>query len=524
MNGSLLAAGFVLAAVVVASRALSRRSGVPYQVLLAVAGAGVSFIPHVPAIHLQPQVVFLGFLPPLVYHAGLITSPWELRANALPIALGALGLVLATTFAVAGAAFAASPKLGWAAAFILGAVVAPTDPVASTSVINRLGAPPKITTILEGESLVNDGIALALFSLGISALARPSGFAGGFLEFCRVAGGGVGFGVACGWLAGRIRRPILDTASQMVVSLIIPFAVYLPANALGLSGVLATLSAGLMLGQRPLAALKPSGRIRVNEFWTVLVFLLESILFVLIGVQLRYIVAGIAGYPPGEIALVTCVTVLMVFAVRLAWWLAVPTLRWRPEGRILDTGGVPWQQRLVLGWSGLRGAISLAAALSVPTLVAGKPFKDRDLIVFATFCTIAATLVGQGTSLSWLLRRLSLAGGEVEQRQHALADRRCAEAALRHLDRLVADEEVNDSVAEALRMLYERRIDRTSQQLEDTDDESAGGGLSLATAQRRLLATQRETLRKLHRDGQISFAVMRDVGRDLDLEHASLEA
>lgn len=521
MTAALLGAGFGIALAVVAGRALSQRFGIPYPVFLVVAGAAASFVPHVPAFHLEPRVVFLGFLPPLVYHAGVVTSPRELRANALPIGLGALGLVLATTFAVAGATWASDPRLGWVAAFILGSVVAPTDPVSAVSVFNRVGSPPKITAILEGEGLVNDGVALALFSLGVSALVTPTGVGGGLLAFLKVAGGGVGFGMVLGWATARVRRPLRDPASQIVVSLLVPFAAYLPADALGLSGVLATLTTGLVLGQQTVAGLAPSGRLRVSEFWEVLVFLLESVLFVLVGVQLRHVLHSLGAYSTADVALVAGLTVVVVVGVRFAWWLAVPTLRWRPEGRIIDTGAVPWRERVVLGWSGLRGAISLAAALSVPAVAGGRVFPPRDLIIFATFCVIAVTLVGQGTSLPWLLRRLSLAGSDVGRRQHLLADRRCAEAALRRLDELVAAEEVSDEVAEALRQLYERRLDRVRGQSDPDPDGRRRP--SMATVQRRLLTTQHEVLRELHSRGEITFTVMREVRRELDLEHASLE-
>lgn len=524
MTSSLFVAGLVIAIVVVTSRALSVRAGVPYPVFLVVTGAAVSFVPHMPALTLQPQVVFLGFLPPLVYHAGLVTSPRELRANALPIGLGALGLVLATTFAVAGATWMAAPRLGWAAAFVLGAVLAPTDPVAATSVLNRLGGPPSVTTILEGESLVNDGVALALFSLGTAALVAPTGMLDGFVSFVKIAGGGTAFGLALGWVAGHLRQPLRDTSSQVVVSLVVPYVAYLPADALGLSGVLATLATGLVLGQKSVAGLGPAGRLRVAEFWEVLVFLLESVLFILVGLQLRHLVGTMGNYPPADIALVAGLATAAVIVVRMLWWAALPNLRWKPEGKLIDTGAVPWPERLVLGWSGLRGAISLAAALSVPTMVAGHRFSARPLIVFATFCTLVVTLVGQGTTLPWLLRRLKLVGGGAATRQHALANRRCAEAALRRLDELVSQEEVSDKVAEALRRLYERRIDRARLQVGDTgsDQDGADDEPSWDTVQRRLLRAQYEVLRRMHRQGEISFSVLRAVRRELDLEHSSL--
>ncbi len=518
-----MAGGLAIAVVMVASRALSQRSGVPYAVFLVVAGAAVSFIPGVQVPQLGPRVVFLGFLPPLVYHAGAATSPRELRAHAVPIGLSAFGLVLATTFAVAGATWAAVPSLGWATAFVLGAVVAPTDAVASVSVLRRLGGPPGLTTILEGESLVNDGVALALFSVGTLALSAPTGVGGGLAEFLKVAAGGTGLGLGLGWLAAQARRPLRDPASQIVVSLLVPFAAYLPADALGLSGVLATLAAGLVLGQQTVAGLAPSGRLRVAEFWDVLVFLLESALFVLVGLQLRHIAQGVAGYPSAQVALAAALAVVVVVVVRLAWWWAVPTLRWRPRrGVLLGTGAVPWQERAVLGWSGLRGAISLAAALSVPSAGARQGPVGRDLVIFATFCVIVVTLVGQGTSLPWLLRRLSLARADVALHQQALARRRCAEAALSLLDELLARREVADDVAGAARQLYERRLEAAGEQLLGPGGPSRDRA-SLAAVLRQLLAAQQGALQELYRRGDINFAVLRALRRELDMEHASLE-
>lgn len=528
VTGSYLAAGLVVAVAMVASRTLARRTGLPYPVFLVVAGVAAGFLPGMGDVALDPRVVFLGFLPPLVYHAGIVTSPRELRAHALPIGLGALGLVLATTFAVAGLAWATVPVLGWAGAFVLGAVVAPTDPVAATSVFGRLGVPPGVTTVLEGEGLVNDGVALALFSIGVAAVVSPTSLAGGLLAFVKVAGGGTAFGLALGWVAAHVRRPIRDPAAQIVVSLLVPFVAYLPADALGLSGVLAALATGLVVGQRP-TGLDPSGHIRMTEFWQVLVFLLESVLFVLIGMQLRRLVAAVGAYRPSEVALLAGLTVAGVVVVRMLWWLALPTLRWLPERRRIDTGGVPIAERVTLGWSGLRGAISLAAALSVPAVVSGHRFPGRDLIVFTTFCVVVATLVGQGTTLPVLLRRLGLCSSAVEQRQRAVARRHCSEAALRLLDELASQDKIDDADAAALRQRYERRIEQAREFLDDERDQRARGRpptgpqVPLAEVERRLLAAQRVALRAMHGQGEITFSVMRGMQRQLDLEHARLD-
>jgi monovalent cation/hydrogen antiporter len=283
------------------------------------------------------------------------------------------------------------------------------------------------------------------------------------------------------------------------------------------------------VGQRPIG-LDPSGHIRMSDFWQVLVFLLESVLFVLIGVQLHHLLPAIAAYPAGEVALVSGLTVAVVVGVRLLWWLAIPTLRWRPERPWFDTGGVPTAERVALGWSGLRGAISLAAALSIPAVVSGHRFPGRDLIVFTTFCVVIATLVGQGTTLPVLLRHLGIGENVVAQRQRLVAHRRSSEAALRLLDELAGADQITDEEAGSLRQRYERRIEQARLALEDQgegpDRDGAGPRrhtLSPTTVERRLLSAQREALRKMHQQGEISFSVMRGVQRELDLEHARRE-
>ncbi len=521
-----LVAGLILSVALVVCRALARRTGVPYAVFLVVAGAGVSFLPGLPSVGFRPAVVFYGFIPPLVYYAGIGISPRELRTHALPIGLSALGLVLVTTFAVAGATDAAAPWLGWGAAFVLGAVVAPTDPVAATATLDRLGGPRDMTLILEGESLVNDGVALALFGVGLAALSHPTGAAGGFVDFVKIAFGGAAFGLGVGWVTARLRRRVREPSSEVVASLVVPFAAYLPADALGLSGILAALVAGLVSGRHGPAAIGPSGRISVNEFWRVLVFLLESALFVLVGLQLRGLLDSLARLSARDITEVAAVTVGVVVVSRLVWWLAVPTLRWRPEGRLFDTGQVPFAARLALGWGGLRGALSLAAALSVPVMVHGHAFAPRSLIVFTTFCVIAVTLVGQGTTLPWLLARLGLIGSAAETAERALARRRCAEAALYELDRLGAQSEHDERIARILRPLYEHRLAELVEEGDGQDVVAADTpeGRKLAEVHRRVLLAQREALEGLYRRRAISYAVLRRVRRDLDFEQVTLEA
>lgn len=525
MQGDLFLVGVVLAVMVVASRTLAPRLRLPDAVPLVVLGVAASFLPVVPAVRLSPNVVFLVFLPPLVYHAGFFSAPRETRANALPIAVLAVGLVVATTAAVAAAAMAVIPGLGWPAAFVLGAVVAPTDPVAATAVVARLGAPARISTILEGEGLVNDGVSLTIFALALQA--QRSSFSVGYAlgKFVEVAVGGLAFGLAVGWLVGRLRQRLSDPGVQIVVSIVTPYLAYVPADRLSLSGVLAAVAAGVYLGSRGRGLFQPASRLAANAFWDVLVFLLESVLFLLLGLQFRSILQGIRGLAVATVALDAGVVVAVVLVGRLAWELALPPLAARVRRlRTEDFSSTPWQHRLVIGWSGIRGAISFAAALSIPVSAGAGPFPRRPLLLFVTIAVVLVTLVGQGTTLGPMLRAVGLAESGEERKEEALARRTVAEAALRRIEELVADDGLEEPIAGALRQVYEMRLDRLAAQDGLGSDGSAGRSKTADTVELRLelIGSQRSALQRLYQEARIGTDTRRAVARDLDLEESRL--
>lgn len=510
--------GLVAVVAIVVGRFLAPRTGAPYAVFLVVCGAAGSFVPGVPDLHLDPRLVFLVFLPPLVYRAGFLTSPLEARANAVSIGLSALGLVLATTFVVAAGVHFTDPAFGWAGAVVLGACVAPTDPVAATTVLGRLDAPRRIATILEGEGLVNDGIALTLLGVGITAVGSVETPTSALVEFLKVALGGAALGAAVGLFMARLRRPTTDPRIQLALSLTVPYLAYVVADSLGLSGILATVVAGVLIGQAASAGSEPATRLAAESFWDAFTFLLESALFVLLGLQFAPVVSHLGAYSPSHVFEVAAVAVGAVVVTRLLWEFLIPNLRWRPEGRLVDTGTLEPRERLVLGWSGLRGAISFAAALSVPVVVAGRHFPERNLLLFATFCVIAVTLLLQGTTLPFLLHRTGLAAPDARRRQVLEARRQAIEAVLRRLGELAQSDDAEAETVEVLTRVYEQRLERATAGLEHRAPRPEA---SFHQLQRELVGVQRQTLSAMHERGDLDSTALREVLHDLDLELAS---
>ncbi|MDF2745703.1 MAG: nha [Actinomycetia bacterium] len=347
---------------------LARLVRVPYPILLVLGGLVIGFVPAMPAVELPPELVLVAFLPPLLYWSGFFSSPRDLRADARAITLAAVGLVLATAGAVAVVAHAKVDGLSWPAAFALGAIVSPTDPLAATAIARRLGVPRRLITVLEGESLVNDATALVAYRVAVAAAVSGSFViwqAG--LRFLVGATGGVLVGLLVGWLIAEVRRRLDDPVVEIVISVVTGYVAYLPAELLGVSGVLAAVTAGLYVGWRAPELASPSTRLLGFSFWEVMVYLANAVLFILVGLQLRPILSGLGGTAVavlvGQAALISAV----VIAVRLGWVFTVPylvRLLDRRQGQRLRRAGA--RERLVIGWSGMRGAVSLAAALALP--------------------------------------------------------------------------------------------------------------------------------------------------------------
>jgi Na+/H+ antiporter len=500
---------------------LARMVDVPYPILLVLGGLVLGFVPGMPAVELPPELVLVAFLPPLLYWSGFFSSPRDLRADARAIGGAAVGLVLVTTAAVAVAAHAMVEGLDWAAAFALGAIVSPTDPLAATAIGRRLGVPRRLITLLEGESLVNDATALVAYRVAVMAAVSGSFVAWqAGLSFVAGATGGAAIGLVVGWLVAEVRRRLDDPVVEIVVSVATGYAAYLPAERLGVSGVLAAVTAGLYVGWRAPELASASTRLLGFSFWEVLVYLANAVLFILVGLQLRPILSSLAGIPVAVLAGQAVAISAVVVAARLAWQFTVPylvRLLDRRPGQIMRRVGA--RERLVLGWSGMRGAVSLAAALALP-----QDFPMRDLILFLTFAVILATLVVQGLTLPALIRRLGLPGDRAEEQEEVRARLAAAQAALDRLDELSGADWTRDDTVERMRGLFEfrrRRLKARAGKIED--DGAEDRSLAFQRLTRELLEAQRQAIVRLRKQGVISNDVMHRIERELDLEDTRLE-
>jgi Na+/H+ antiporter len=500
---------------------LARLVGVPYPILLVLGGLVLGFVPGMPEVELPPELVLVVFLPPLLYWAGFFSSPRDLRADARAISLAAVGLVLATTAAVAAAAHAAVDGLSWPAAFALGAIVSPTDPLAATAIGRRLGVPRRLITYLEGESLVNDATALVAYRVAVTATLSGSFVAWeAGLRFVVGAVGGAAIGLLVGWLVAELRRRLDDPVVEIVVSVATGYVAYLPAEQLGVSGVLAAVVAGLYIGWRAPELSSPSTRLLGFSFWEILVYLANAVLFIIVGLQLHPILRELEGTAVAVLVGQAVLVSVVVVAARLGWGFSVPylvrLLDRRPSQRMRRIGA---RERLVIGWSGMRGAVSLAAALALPL-----DFPMRDLLLFLTFAVIFTTLVVQGLTLPALIRRLRVQGDGAEEREELRGRLAAAQAALDRLDELAGEDWTRDDTVERLHGLYEfrrRRLKARAGKIEDdgTEDRS----LAYQRLVRELLVAQRQAIVRLRNQGTISNEVMHRIERELDLEDTRLE-
>jgi monovalent cation/hydrogen antiporter len=524
-QAEILIAGLLVA--VAGLSALARRLAVPYPIVLVIGGALFGFVPGVPDVKLDPEVVLVVFLPPLLYGASIFANFNDLRTNLRGLTLSAVGLVLVTMCAVAWAAHALVPGLPWEAAFVLGAIVSPTDPLAAASIMRRLEAPRRMVSAVEGEGLFNDATALVAYRVAVTAVVAGSfSLAHAGLKFVLGAAGGMAIGLAVGWLVAQIRRRAADAQVSITISLLSGYAAFVPADAVGASGVLATVTTGIYMGIRAPQILGARIRLQGYFVWDIVDFIVNAILFVLIGLQLRSVVDGLSGYSAGELAGYALAVAAVVVVTRLVWFFTVPyllrALDRRPSQRARRLGA---RSRLVLAWSGMRGAVSLAVALAIPLETdAGGAFPKRDLIVFLTFAVIFFTLVVQGLSLPALIRRLGIDDGGAEADEEIRGRLVAAKAALDELDTLAAEEWTRDETVERLRRFYEYRKRRFAAQAGKIEDDGyEDRTLAYQQTLQQLLGAQREALVRMRSDGQLSNEAMNRIMRELDLEESRLE-
>jgi len=423
----------LLFATVATLAVIARKVALPYPIVLVISGLALSFIPRLPEVKLNPEIVFYFFLPPLLYPAALFTSWRDFRRNLRPILLLAIGLVLVTTVTIAWVAHTILPDLPWAAAFALGAIVSPPDAVSATAVLRRLPVPRRIQTILEGESLVNDATALVALQFAVAALTTGTFSLGhATLRFIWVAAGGIAFGLLVGFAMRWVHRHLDDPPVQITISLLTPFAAYLPAERLHVSGVLATVTAGIFLGWHSALLVSARYRLQAFAFWEMVVFLLNGFVFIVIGLQLPGILRGLHAeslFSPIQNALIISAAVILI---RIAWVLPATYLPRLLSKKLRRKDLIPpWQQVTVVAWSGMRGVVSLAAAFALPlALTDGTTFPGRNYILFLTFSVILATLVLQGLTLPLLIRKLRIKGDNVTDEEERSARLEANQAAL----------------------------------------------------------------------------------------------
>ena len=511
--------GLLVAIVVLAT--LAARLRLPYPILLVIGGLALGFMPGLPNIELNPELILVLFLPPLIYSSAWFTSWQAFRASLRPILQLALGLVLATTLVIAVVAHFIV-GLSWPVAFVLGAVISPTDAVAASAIAREFGLPRRIVTVIEGESMVNDatGLVVYRFAVAVVVIGSFSLWQAG-LQFILVSVGGLVIGLAIAWPVAWLHRHLDDAPIEITITLLTPYAAYLLADALQVSGVLAVLAAGLYLSHQSSRFFSSNTRLQANAVWNVLIFLLNGLVFLLIGLQLRSIVAGIAGRSPFTVLWQALLISLAVIAVRIAWVFPAASLPRTFSARLRARDPYPgWRQVATVAWVGMRGGLSLAAALALPlTLTNGAPFPQRDLVIFFTFGVILVTLVGQGLSLGPIIRLLGLQRDSSLEREHALAHLVATRAALSRLDELAGEEQVPQDALVRLRTHYASKLETLNEAMDGAGNERFDGHEPVQKQLRHeVLAAERTAVIGLRDQGRIDDETLRLVERELDLE------
>ncbi|MFD5537441.1 Na+/H+ antiporter [Streptomyces sp. NPDC127079] len=508
--------------------AAARRTPVPAPLLLVAVGLAVSYVPGVPDYTLDPEVVLPLLLPPLLYTSASDSSYLDLRAQMRPVALLSVGYVLFATVVVGWAVYLLVPGMPLPAALVLGAVVAPPDAVAATAVARRVGLPSRITTILQGESLLNDATAITAYKVALgAAIGAGATWVGGIEEFLLAAVGGVGVGLLLmaplHWLRTRLKEPLL----QNTLSLLIPFVAYGVAEQLHASGVLAVVVVALYLGHRAWEV-DFATRLQEEAVWKMVAFILESAVFALIGLQLPIVLRGLGQYEGVEAVWYAIAVFLVVVAARFAWCYPATFLPRMFSARIRERESNPtWKGAMVTSWAGMRGVVSLAIAFSIPvTVKGGSAFPHRNLVLFLTFTTVIGTLVVQGLTLPPLIRRLRFPGRDpqAETLAEANAQAQASRAAEARLDELLTDDrnQLPPSLADRLRIMLERRRNAVWERLGQTNPVT---GETVDDTYRRLsremISSEREVFVRLRDHRYIDDEMLRTLLRRLDLEEAA---
>jgi monovalent cation/hydrogen antiporter len=528
----------VLIAVVAAVALLAERLKVPYPILMVIAGLALGVatgvIPEAPHVELEPETILVLFLPPILFSAAFFLSPRELWRNVRPISLLAVGLVIMTTLAVAVVAIGLAPELGWPVAIALGAIVSPPDAIATTAIARRLSLPRRLVIIFEGESLVNDATALTIYRLAVTAVVTGASLSVGTAaaSFLIVAVGGALIGLAAGWVTTWLLSRIEQPPVEVLITLLAPFAAYLPAEALGVSGVLSTVAAGLVVGWRAPRIMRSDARLLATGAWQMVLFVVYGLAFLLVGLQLPTVMEDIQGYSPQHLLGMAAAVSATVILVRLAWVYPATYLpRWLSPSLARRDPAPPARVVLILGWGGMRGAVSLAAALALPHVTeGGEPFPERGLVIFLTFSVIVVTLIGQGLTLPALIRALGVVDDGSREHEELHAREIAIDAALVRIEELRAEAPGHLPLLGQLKERYEHRgehsvhrhredgdlaIELSAEEVEELEHDEI---------RRSVISAERLAVLELRDRGEITDDTLRSIERDLDLDELRREA
>jgi CPA1 family monovalent cation:H+ antiporter len=504
---------------------IARRLGIAYPIFMVIGGRALRHVPGTPRVQVDPDLIFLFILPPLLYIAAFFTPLRSLRANLGTIGSLAVGLVVVSALAVAAAIHALIPGVPWAAAIARGAIVAPPDAIAAAAVASRLAVPRRIVSVLEGESLLNDATALTIYSIAIAVAVGASFKASsGVATFAGAMTGGVAIGLAVGWIIAKLRARIEDTPVEITISLLTPYAAFLPAQELGSSGVIATVVAGLYRGRRGSSIMGPDARLTGRAVWETIVFLLNGMVFIITGLEVPFLLRSLEPATAIRLVGIGLAVSLVLLVVRALWifpseLLACAVRREPRPPRFLA-------HALVLSWAGMRGVVSLAIALALPlTLPGGAPFPAREALVIVTVTVIVVTLLGQGLSLPWIIRRLRLGTDPELREEEARARQQLVEAATRRIDQLYPVWPDHRPLLDRLRETYAHR----SEHVERQRDASGSGEedreiIEHREIQRTVIDSEREALLRLRAEGAIDDDVLRALERELDLDERRIDS
>jgi Na+/H+ antiporter len=520
----------LLLLVITAFASLARKLRTPYPIVLVVAGLLLGVIPGIPRITLDPELIFLVVLPPLLYAAAWVTSWRDFSYNLVSIAMLAIGLVSFTVIGVAVAGPLLFPGFDWRVGLALGATVATTDAIAATSIAKRIGLPKRIVDLLEGESLLNDatGLLALEFAIAIVVDGQYPTVGSGILRLLYLAAGGIGVGIVVGRIVEWFEHRIDDAPIEIAVSILTPYVAYLTAEAIHASGVLAAVAAGLYLGRQSSKFLSPNVRLQANAVWSSLTFILNGFVFVLIGLQLPTVLAGVREVDTRHLVLYGALFSIFLILFRLFWTFPGAHVAYYIRTRLLHQKEKRPEARqvFVIGWTGMRGVIALAAAMSLPETIAdGRPFPHRDLIVFLTFCVILVTLVFQGLTLPWLIRVLGLAAASGAECDRQEGRRLTIQAVLARLEEMRrSDQSGLTDVYDDLERHYQHRLASVSDDSGKHGTVSAEQYFRYLDLSRTVLEVERQAALRLRDEDRITDEVLREMEYEMDLSETRLIA